>query len=449
MTAPRPFTDEPQALYCDEYALTMAQSFWRHGSNERTCFELVPRHLPDHRGYLVVAGLEQALAFLAGLRFTSDDLAYLASRDLFHEDFLAFLATLRFSGDVNAVAEGTVVGAETPLLQVLAPRIEATVVESALLATINHQTSVASKAARMVDVASGRPVWDFSLRRVHGPPAGLGVARASYIAGLAGTATEAAGKRLGIPTTGTMAHHYVLGFGVDGEQTAFEQFLRDYPERAVLLVDTYDTIAGVRHAIAASHAAGVELAGVRLDSGDLLSLSVRARRLLDEAGFESARILVSGDLDEYRIEELVRSGARIDSFGVGTALGTSSDAPALGGVYKLVAQCVSGEWRPLMKHSERKANDPGVHQVFRGEGADVLALAGESLGGTPLLQPVMTQGEAADYPSLPRCREHCREQLDALPEPVRRIHDPAPWPLHRSAALTELRRTLGDASIAT
>jgi nicotinate phosphoribosyltransferase len=444
---PRPFSEEPQALFCDEYALTMAQSFWRHGSNERTCFELVVRHLPEHRGYLVVAGLEQALAFLAGFRFRPDDLAYLRDRGIFQDGFLRYLETLRFQGDVNAIREGTVIGAETPLLQVVASRIEATLVEAALLATINHQTSIASKAARIVEAAGGRPVWDFSLRRVHGPPAGLGVARASYIAGAAGTATEIAGERLGIPTTGTMAHHYVLGFGPGGEQRAFEQFLGDYPERAVLLVDTYDTLRGVEHAIAASRATQVALAGVRLDSGDVAALSVQSRRVLDAAGMETTGIVASGDLDEYRIQRLLRAGARIDSFGVGTALGTSNDAPALGGVYKLVAQEEDGELRPVMKHSEQKANDPGMHQVFRVGDSDHLALAMERHEGRALLERVMTGGHAEPYPTLEECREHCDSERAALPERVRRLEAPEAWPLLRTPALLELRRSLGEARV--
>jgi len=436
------------ALFCDEYELTMAESFWMHQQNERVCFEVTVRHLPQHRGFLAVAGLEQALDFLATLRFGDTDRAYLASTHRFHSDFLAMLVTLRFTGDVNAVAEGTIVGAETPIVQIVAPRIEATVVESALLAIINHQTTIASKTCRIVDAARGRSVWDFSLRRVHGPYAALGVARAAYIAGAAGTATVAAGQRFGIPTTGTMAHHYVLRFGPDGEQAAFEQFLRDFPGRAVLLVDTFDTMRGVDRAIAASRATGVALAGIRIDSGALGELAASARRRLDGAGMAHVSIIASGDLDEYRIDELLHHGAPIDSFGVGTMLGTSADAPALGGIYKLVAQEEKGTMRPVMKHSVDKANDPGVHQVFRQKQHDVLALEGERVEGRALLEPVMRNGEVLGRPpALAVCRAHCQAERDAVPAHMRRLFDPAPWPVMRSAGLIALRSALSGESI--
>lgn len=447
MKRPRAFSEDPQALFCDEYELTMAQSFWRHDQNELACFELAVRHLPEHRGYLVAAGLEQALAFLSSFRFTRSDLAYLRGHAVFDRVFVDHLETLRFTGDVNAIPEGTIVAAETPLLQVIAPRIEATLVESALLATINHQTSIASKTARIVEAARGCGVWDFSLRRAHGLHAGLGVARAAYIAGAAGTATEIAGQKLGIPTTGTMAHQYVMRFGADSEQAAFEQFLRDFPNSAVLLVDTYDTVRGVERAIAAARATGVRLGGVRLDSGDLEALSRQARALLDAAGMSTARIVASGDLDEYRIDDLIRRGACIDSFGVGTSLGTSADAPALGGVYKLVGQLEDGVMRPLMKLSVQKANDPGIHQVFRTDDGDVLVLAEEEHAGRPLLQPAMRDGQPVSVPTLDECRARCEEERESLPPGARRIDAPQGLRIGRSNALLELRRRLGGASI--
>jgi len=448
VTATPQFSRDSLALFCDEYEITMAQSFWLHRQNERACFELTVRHLPPHRGFLVVAGLEQALAFLAKLRFSADDLAYLASTERFDPGFIATLGWLRFTGDVRAIPEGTIVGAETPLLQIIAPRIEATLVESALLSIINHQTTIATKASRVADAARGRPVWDFSLRRVHGPHAALGVARAAYIGGAAGTATVAAGQRFGIPTTGTMAHHYILRFGQAGEQQAFEQFLRDYPGRSVLLIDTFDTLRGVDRAIAASRATGVTLAGVRIDSGPLLELSSAVRHRLDDAGMRDTEIVASGDLDEYRIDALVIAGAPIDSFGVGTMLGTSADAPALGGIYKLVAQEERGEMRPVMKHSIDKANDPGVHQVFRVAYHDVLALDGEALEGRPLLQPVMRDGRRLEpLPSLQASRDRCHTELTAVPAPMRRLSDPVPWQVMRSARLVALRSVLTGESI--
>jgi nicotinate phosphoribosyltransferase len=331
------------------------------------------------------------------------------------------------------------------MLRVTAARIEATLVESALLAIVNHQTSIASKTARVVDAARGRPVWDFSLRRVHGPDAGLAVARAAYIAGAAGTATVVAGQRLGIPITGTMAHHFVLMFGPDGEQAAYEQFLRDYPTRASVLVDTYDTLRGVDRAIAASRATGVPLTGIRLDSGEIAELSKAARKRLDDAGMRRTQILASGDLDEYSIEELMNRGATIDAFGVGTMLGTSYDAPALGGVFKLVAQEQDGIMRPLMKHSTDKETDPGVHQVFRTENGDVLALDSEEQPGRPLLMPVMEHGVVtAPLPELNEIREHCRRDIEKLPAQARRIRDPDPIRIRRSDSLMALRAALEE-----
>jgi nicotinate phosphoribosyltransferase len=443
---PLPLSDAGYGLHCDQYELTMAQSFLHAGRDGEVTFELFVRSLPPNRGYLIAAGLEQALAYLEGLRFEPADLEWLARQGIYQEDFLDHLAALRFGGRVEAIAEGTVVGAEVPLLRVTARRIEATLVESALLAIVNHQTMIASKAARIVDAADGRPVWDFSLRRLHGPDAALGVARAAYIAGAAGTATAVAGRRLGIPTTGTMAHHYVLAFGPGGERAAFEAFLREYPGLAVLLVDTYDTERGVLNAIAASAATGVPLAGVRIDSGDLAEHARSARRMLDDAGMQAARIIASNDLDEYRIAALVRGGAPVDAFGVGTMLGTSADAPSLGGVYKLVAQCEEGVDRPVMKLSTAKHTDPGIHQVFRDDGrGDVVGLADEPLPGRPLLERVMEAGRTCvTLPPLEVVRAHCLAEREALPAAVRRVDDPQPWPVRRSPRLLALRASLGD-----
>ncbi len=442
MNPPRAFSAESYALFCDEYELTMAQSFWLHRENERACFEMSVRHLPPQRGYLVCAGLEQVLAFLATLHFSDDDLAYLRGSGAYRDGFLDFLARVRFSGDVDAIAEGTVVGADTPLLRVTAPRIAATLVESALLSIVNHQTSIASKAARVVDAARGRDVWDFSLRRVHGPDAALGVARAAYLAGAAGTATVVAGQRLGIPTTGTMAHHYVLAFGPDHEQDAYEQFLRDYPGRGLLLIDTYDTVRGAELAIAACRATGIPLAGVRLDSGDIATLSREVRRRFDAAGLQSARIVASGDLDEKRIDAILQQSAAVDSFGVGTMLGTSYDAPALGGVYKLVAQQRGDVMEPVMKRSAGKVTDPGVHQVFRHGGWDTVSLQDEALPGRALMRCVMREGVAGELPSLEEARRYCAAERAAVPGPQRRIVEPEPWPVRRSERLESLRAEL-------
>jgi nicotinate phosphoribosyltransferase len=444
MRAPQGFNDTPLALHTDEYELTMAQSFLRHGQTGVASFELTVRTLPEgRRGYLVAAGLEQALAYLLSLRYDADALDFLRAQRIYEQPFLEHLAGLRFTGDVDAIPEGTPVGAGTPLLRVTAPRVEATLVESTLLALVNHQTMIASKASRIVDAARGRAVWDFSLRRLHGPEAALGVARAAYIAGCAGTATVVAGQRLGIPTTGTMAHHFVLAFGEDREQAAFEQFLSDYPGRAVLLVDTFDTLRGVDRAIAASRATGVPLGGVRLDSGDIAALARATRARLDGAGMHDARILASGDLDEYRIEELLRDDAPLDGFGVGTMLGTSADAPSIGGVYKLVEQCIGDEMVPTMKLSLAKHTDPGAHQVFHRDDRDVIALRDEECAGEPLLQRVMTGGRVVvDMPALDEIRRRCRSRVDALPDAVRAVDAPQPWRVERSEGLQALTQRL-------
>lgn len=445
--APRALSSENYALFCDEYELTMAQSFWWHGENRRAAFELTVRTLPPQRGFLVAAGLEQALAYLCGLHFDAAELKWLRSAG-YDPGFVEMLGGLRFTGDVDAVPEGTVIGAGVPLLRVVAPRIEATLVESALLAIVNHQTMIASKAARIVEAAAGRPVWDFSMRRLHGPDAALGVARAAFIGGAAGTATTVAGQRLGIPTTGTMAHHYVLGFGPDGEQAAFEQFLADYPARAVLLVDTYDTPRGVERAIAASRTVGVPLAGVRIDSGDIAALSRQARALLDAAGMAEAGIIASGDLDEHRIAALLDSGAAVDSFGVGTMLGTSADAPSLQGIYKLVAQEIDRGMLSVMKWSTHKATDPGMHQVWRGPTADLIGLHDEVIDGEPLLQPGLRTGEpVAASPSLTEIRDRAATQMRVLPQETRRLTDPVPLAVQRSAQLVELRSRLSGGRV--
>lgn len=442
---PRPLTCENLALFCDEYELTMAQSFWRHGQNSRVCFEVSVRHLPPQRGYLVTAGLEQVLAYLASLRFDGAALDHLRGNAAYEPGFLAFLGALRFTGDVDAIAEGTPIGEDTPFLRVTAPRIEATLVESAVLAILNHQTSIASKAARIVDAAAGREVWDFALRRVHGPEAGIAVARASYIGGAAGTATVVAGQRLGVPTTGTMAHHFVLLFGPEHEQAAFEQFLSDYPDRAALLIDTYDTVAGADNAIAAARRTGVAVTAVRIDSGDLAALTAQVRARFDAAGMPHVRIVASGDLDEYRISDLLARGAPIDAFGVGTMMGTSYDAPALGGVYKLVAEEVNGAMVAVMKRSADKVTEPGVHQVFRTISGDVIALDGEALPGRRLVDPVMRNGVAGEQTPLDELRARARRDVDALPASVRRIVAPERWPVARSARLRALRAELGAA----
>ena len=356
------------SLLVDLYELTMAASYHREGIDEEAVFELFVRRLPPRRDWLLVAGIGPALELVAAMRFGDAELGYLRSRG-FAEDFLARLEGLRFSGDVEAMPEGTICFANEPIVRVRAPRIEAQLIETLLLNQVNFQTMVATKAARIVLAAGGgepghgERVTDFSPRRDHGIDAAMKVARSAAIAGCGGTSNVAAAMRYGLEPVGTMAHSYVLSF--PGERQAFEAYLRLFPDSGVLLVDTYDVEQGVRNAIEASRATGVQLRGIRIDSGDLASLARRSRQLLDEAGMQATAITVSGDLEEGRIAALVADGVPIDRFGVGTDLGTSRDSPTVNGVYKLVAHASGEVMRGVRKLSADKETLPGPKQVWR------------------------------------------------------------------------------------
>jgi nicotinate phosphoribosyltransferase len=417
------------ALLVDLYELTMSASYLARGINHEAIFELFPRRLPPRRDWLLAAGLGPTLELLRELRFGNREVEYLRSLEMFDDEFLRYLADFRFRGDVDAIPEGTIAFANEPLLRVTAPLIEAQLVETVLLNQINFQTMIATKAARIVlaagggDPGAGESVVDFSPRRDHGTDAAMKVARSSAVAGCGGTSNVAAAMRYGLRPVGTMAHSYVLAF--DTEEQAFRCFIESFPEGTVMLVDTYDTSQGVRNAIAAARDSGVELAGIRLDSGDLLALSREARRLLDDAGMTGTRITASGDLNEDRIAELVAVGAPIDLWGVGTDLGTSRDSPVVNGVYKLVSRRHDGEWQGVWKRSADKATIPGPKQVFRAydDGTmrdDVIAAADEDLEGEPLLRPAMRGGEITGAESLAEIRERTAGQLAALPEDLRR-----------------------------
>ena len=329
------------------------------------------------------------------------------------------------------------VHAREPILRVEGELLTCQLVETLLLNQVNFQTLIATKASRIVAAADGRPVVDFGFRRAHGADAGLLAARAAYIGGCAATATVAAGYLYGVPTTGTMAHSYILSFPTDVE--AFVAFLRHHPERSTLLIDTRDTVAGAHAAVEASRATGIVPRAVRIDSGDLVSLTAEVRGILDSGGLESTGIVCSGDLDEYRIADLLEAGARIDGFGVGTALTTSSDAPALGGVYKLVESRGHG----VMKAKGPKSNLPGRHQVFRGEDGDVIALADEDLPGRPLLEPILAGGvRVGPEPPIDEARDRAAEQVGALPASVRALRDPDTLPPRLSARLHALEEDL-------
>ena len=420
------------SLLIDQYELAMSASYLSQGKNEPAIFELFVRRLPLNREWLLAAGLGPTLELIRELRFGDRELRYLRSLELFADDFIDYLAAFRFSGDLEAMPEGTACFANEPLIRVTAPRIEAQLLETLLLNQINFQTMIATKAARVVLAAgggepgAGERVVDFSPRRDHGADAAMKVARSAAVAGCGGTSNVGAAMRYGLRPVGTMAHSYVLSFG--SEEAAFRAFMEDFPESAVILVDTYDTLEGVRRAVAASRDAGIRLAGVRLDSGDLLELSVAARRLLDEAGMSETQIAASGDLEEGRIAQLVAAGAPVDLWGVGTELGTSRDSPVVNGVYKLVADRRGDGWRGVWKHSPDKETVPGPKQVFRRYdgafmSADVIAGADERLDGEPLLVPAMRDGEPVRRESLEEIRERSAAQLAALPERLRR---PAP-----------------------
>jgi nicotinate phosphoribosyltransferase len=416
------------SLLIDQYELTMSASYLAQGLNEPAVFELFVRRLPPGRHWLLAAGLGPTLELIRELRFGERELEYLRSLELFADDFLDYLAAFRFRGDLEAMPEGTVCFASEPLIRVTGRRIDAQLLETVLLNQINFQTMVATKAARVVlaagggDPGAGERVVDFSPRRDHGVDAAMKVARSAAVAGCGDTSNVAAAMRYGLRPVGTMAHSYVLSF--DSEEAAFRSFLEDFPETAMILVDTYDTLDGVRHAISASRAAGIGLAGVRLDSGDLLELSQAARRLLDDAGMTETRIAASGDLNEVRIAELVAAGAPVDLWGVGTDLGTSRDSPVVNGVYKLVADRRAAGWRGVWKLSPDKETVPGPKQVFRRYAGgvmstDVIAAADEELEGEALLEPAMRDGEVVLRESLEEIRERSAAQVAALPGRLR------------------------------
>jgi nicotinate phosphoribosyltransferase len=430
----------PRELLTDEYQLAMAQSYLAQGmAHEPVVFELSIRELPAQRGFLLVAGLEGVVEYLTELRFGEPALDYLRRARICSPEACDRLAEVRFDGDLDALPEGTVAFAGEPLLRVSGPRMVCQIAESFVLNQVCFQTMVASKAARLVEAAAGRPVVDFGFRRAHGSEAGLYAARSAWIGGCAGTATVAAGYEWGIPTSGTMAHSYVLAF--PSELDAFRAFLRDHPHRSTLLIDTYDSLSGARAAVQASRAEGVVPQAVRLDSGDLDVISHGVRAILDSAGLAATQIICSGDLDEYQIDRLVRAGAPVDAFGVGTRLVTSFDAPALGGVYKLTESA----GRPVMKTSEHKLTLPGAHQVFRDAGGDTIALADERLPGRPLLEPVLRGGRlVAPLPHVDEIRARAARELADLPSDVRSIDRPGTLRPRLSPRLAELKEALAE-----
>ncbi|MFI8825408.1 nicotinate phosphoribosyltransferase [Streptomyces sp. NPDC053431] len=431
-----------QVTTTDLYEVTMALSYLREDMRAPATFSLFVRDLPPGRGFLVAAGVEAALDYLARFRVGRSDLEDFAAALRRPVEDLEPLHGLSFDGEVRAVPEGRLVLAGEPLLEVTAPLPQAQLVETYLLSLLCHQTAVASKAARCVLAAAGRPLIDFSLRRAHGPEAGMQAARLGALVGFAGTSNVAAARRYGIAAAGTMAHSYVESF--PSEEAAFRAFARTHPGPVTFLVDTYDPERGVATAarVLADLGLGPECA-IRLDSGDLGALARRARTALDASGPAGVRIIASGGLDEYEVDRLVRDGAPIDAYAVGTKVGTAADAPYLDMAYKLVEY----DGRPVMKLASAKATAPGRKQVFRGEALrDVIGLANEEPpGGTePLLRTMMRGGLRTDPPdSLAAARARFEADLAELPEEARRVERPvAPVPAAsmRLSALTAVVR---------
>ncbi len=438
------------ALFTDLYQLTMAQAYDAEQMNGTAVFELFFRRMPPTRNYYVAAGLEDVLAYLENLHVTDDDLAYLREQGQFSEKFLARLKQLRFDGDIYAMREGTAVFANEPLVQVVAPIFEAQLIETVVLNQMHFQSIAATKAARVVSAAEGRSVVDFGSRRAHGADAAMKMARASYLAGAIGTSNVLAGKQYGIPIFGTMAHAYVQSH--DDEFEAMAAFAELYPQ-TTLLVDTYDTLGGVRHVIELKRRMGERFSvrGIRLDSGDLAELAKQSHALLDDAGLSDVQIFASSGLDEYKLAKLIQAGAPIDAFGVGTNMATSDDAPWVDMAYKLVEY----NGRPRIKLSSEKVIYPRRKQVFRivEKGRmvrDVIARHDESMDGVPLLDLVMRGGKRlpAGQISLNEAREHASRQMELLPAHLRQPEcAETAYPVEVSESLekelAELRKSVG------
>ena len=433
------------ALFTDLYELTMLQAYVEEGMAEQATFSLFARRLPNRRNYLLACGLDDVLSYLETLNFDEESLEYLASLGRFKDSFLAWLQNFRFTGDVHAVLEGTPVFADEPILEITAPIAEAQLAETFVVNQIHLQTTLASKAARVVAAARGRPVVDFGARRMHGTDAAIKAARAFYIAGVAATSNLLAGKIYGLPVTGTMAHSFVQAW--DGEADAFRSFVRLYPD-TVLLVDTYDTLHGVGRVCQLARELGdqFKVRAVRLDSGDLAELAWQARKILDQAGLGRVEIFASSGLDEDVIEDIVTRGAPIAGFGVGTKMGVSADAPSLDIAYKLCSYAGRGK----VKLSTGKPVLPGAKQVFRIEEngravRDVIARADERLEGRRLLHLVMAGGQRTDRhaTNLDGARTRTREELGLLPDPVRALApaDP-PYPIFISDRLKAYREEI-------
>ncbi len=434
-------------LETDLYELTMAAAYFDNKESFEATFELFVRNYPKNRSYLVAAGLEQAVNYLTQLGFTDTEIKFLKQHPNFRnvsDDFFQYLSRFKFTGKLWALPEGTVFFPNEPILRVTAPIIEAQIAETYLLSVINYETLIASKASRIVQSARGKGVVEFGSRRAHGPEAALLAARASYIGGCIGTSNVQAGYLYNIPTYGTMAHSFIMSY--DSEEEAFEKFCRVIPEPA-FLVDTYDSIEGIKKVIATGQTHSM----IRLDSGNRLKLSREARKMLDHAGFKGTKIFVSGDLNEYILNDLTSKDAPIDFFGVGTELVTSRDDPALPGIYKLVSLTRDGNEVYRAKTSEGKMTLPGAKQIYRKYNVkkqireDILALQDERIpaDARPLLLKVLENGSLVkELPSIDEIRKFAKEELRTLPTRFLRLKGSETPPLKLSAKLQRLARSM-------
>ena len=441
---------EDSPLATDLYELTMAAAYFENKETARATFELFVRNLPKNRSYLVAAGLEQAVEYIRTLRFKKEHISFLRKLPTFKDTsdkFFTYLRKMRFSGDVWALPEGTVFFSNEPIMRVTAPIIQAQIVETYLLSTINFQTLIATKASRVVQSARGRDIVEFGGRRAHGPEAAFLAARASYIGGCVGTSNVLAGYKFGIPIYGTMAHSFVMNYA--SEEEAFERFCKAFPSSPALLLDTYDTVKAAKKAVLVKPPPAL----VRLDSGDRYDLSIRVRKILDDGGLTRTRIFVSGDLNEFILDDLTSKGAPIDAFGVGTELVTSRDDPALQGIYKIVETKRKGELSFRVKTSEGKRTIPGAKQIFRKYSEsgqiteDVLALEGEDKppGSKPLLVKVMAHGKLVyNLPIIQEIRARTLRDIARLPAKYRELSASQPPPVRLSPKLQALSESLWE-----
>ncbi len=449
------FEDGQLGLFTDLYELTMAQAYFAQEMFQPATFSLTVRSYPPNRGYLVSAGLDDVLDYLSHLQFDSDAIQFLSSTGMFKDDFLEYLGGVRFTGSLRAIPEGRLFFADEPLLEITAPIIEAQLVETYVINQMNLQTALATKASRCVWAAQGRGIADFASRRTHGSDAAMKMARASYMAGFGSTSNVLAASHYGIPPAGTMAHSFISSF--PSELDAFRAYSQSFPDRTILLLDTYDTLAGAWNAVEIAkelEVAGHRLAGVRLDSGDYTKLSLQVRHVLDDHDLGYVRILASGGLDEYELETLVEAGAPIDLFGVGTKAGVSADAPWSDMVYKVA-------WfddRPVMKLSEGKMSLPGAKQIFRrtnGEGTlagDIIGLQEETgpVDSKPLLEEFMTGGERnIPTPPLVELRDRFRDEFANLETRFKDLRRPPQFPVSVSPKLQRMTAEVREEAVLT